>query len=88
MEYEIKDISLKDIGKEKIVWIKDFMPVLSSIEKQFIKEQPLKGIKISMALHLEAKTAYLAVVMNNLGAAVRVTGSNPLSTQDEITGTS
>ena len=85
MEYEIKDISLKDIGKEKIVWIKDFMPVLSSIEKQFIKEQPLKGIKISMALHLEAKTAYLAVVMNNLGAAVRVTGSNPLSTQNEIT---
>jgi len=85
MEYEIKDLSLKDIGREKIEWIKDFMPVLSSIEKELIGEQPLKGIKVTMALHLEAKTAYLAVVMHNLGAQVRVTGSNPLSTQDEIT---
>jgi len=55
------------------------------IEKDFIKSQPLKGIKISMALHLEAKTAFLAVVLKNLGADIRVTGSNPLSTQDEIT---
>ncbi|MFA5340533.1 MAG: adenosylhomocysteinase [Clostridia bacterium] len=85
MEYEIKDPSLKDIGREKIEWIKDFMPVLSSFEKNYKNEQPLKGIKVSMALHLEAKTAYLAIVMNNLGAQVRVTGSNPLSTQDEIT---
>lgn len=85
MEYDIKDLSLKEIGREKIEWIKDFMPVLCMIEKDFIESQPLKGIKISMALHLEAKTAFLAVVLKNLGADIRVTGSNPLSTQDEIT---
>ena len=85
MEFDILDLSLKEIGREKIEWIKDFMPVLCMIEKDFIKSQPLKGIKISMALHLEAKTAFLAVVLKNLGADIRVTGSNPLSTQDEIT---
>ena len=84
MEYDIKDLSLKNIGREKIEWVKDFMPVLSSIEKKYIDKQPLKGIRVSMALHLEAKTAYLAIVMKNLGAEVRVSGSNPLSTQDEI----
>lgn len=85
MEYDIKDLSLKDIGREKIEWVKDFMPVLSLLKKDLIKRQPFKGIKISMALHLEAKTAYLAIVLKNLGADLRVTGSNPLSTQDEIT---
>jgi hypothetical protein len=84
MEYDIKDLSLKNIGREKIEWVKDFMPVLSSIEKKYIDKQPLKGIRVSMALHLEAKTAYLAIVMKNLGAEVRVSGSNPLSTQDQI----
>ena len=72
MEYDIKDLSLKNIGREKIEWVKDFMPVLSSIEKKYIDKQPLKGIRVSMALHLEAKTAYLAIVMKNLGAEVRV----------------
>ncbi len=84
MDYEIKDISLKEIGKQKIEWVKNFMPVLSMLEKKYMKDQPFKGIKVAMALHLEAKTAYLAKVIKNLGADIRVTGSNPLSTQDEI----
>ncbi|MFA7672496.1 MAG: adenosylhomocysteinase [Clostridia bacterium] len=84
MEYDIKDLSLKDKGREKIEWVKDFMPVLSSIEKKYIDAKPLKGVKVSLSLHLEAKTAYLAVIMQNLGAQIRVCGSNPLSTQDDV----
>ena len=80
----IKDASLWQSGKDKIDWVRSYMPLLSSIEEQFIKDQPFKGMKISMSIHLEAKTANLAKVLRAGGAEVRVTGCNPLSTQDDV----
>ena len=80
----IKDINLAESGHRKIEWVKNYMPVLSSLEQRFIKEKPFKGKKITMSIHLEAKTAYLAKVLKSAGAEVAVTGSNPLSTQDDV----
>ena len=85
MEYLIKDISLAEEGARKIAWVKSRMPILSALEEEFSKEKPFKGLKITVSVHLEAKTAYLAKVFHAGGAHVRVTGSNPLSTQDAIT---
>ena len=81
---EIKDISLAPSGHAKINWVKDYMPTLAAIEKDFIATKPFAGMKISMSIHLEAKTAYLATVLKNGGADVYATGCNPLSTQDDV----
>jgi len=80
----IRDKSLAAAGIDKINWVKDFMPVLSRLEKKFSAEKPLKGLKVAIAVHVEAKTAYLALVLREAGAEVTVTGCNPLSTKDEI----
>jgi adenosylhomocysteinase len=85
MEYLIRDISLAEEGSQKISWVKSRMPILSALEEEFKKDKPFKGLKITVSVHLEAKTAYLAKVLHAGGARVRVTGSNPLSTQDAIT---
>ncbi len=81
---EIKDISLARSGHDKINWVKSYMPVLNKIKADFEKNKPFEGMKISMSIHLEAKTAYLAKVLKSGGAEVFVTGCNPLSTQDDI----
>jgi len=81
---EIRDINLWESGKRKIDWVKRNMPVLSSIEQEFIEEKPFKGIKIALSVHLEAKTAYLCMVFASGGAEMYVTGSNTLSTQDDV----
>ena len=81
---DIKYPEMYPLGIKKIEWVKRFMPVLSELSKRDKDEQPLKGFKVSMCIHLEAKTAYLALLLKELGADVRVTGSNPLSTKDEI----
>jgi len=80
----IKDASLAPAGIKKIEWVKSFMPVLNQIKEQFEKDQPFKGMRIAICLHLEAKTAYLAQVLAAGGAEVAITGSNTLSTKDEI----
>lgn len=80
----ITDISLAPEGHLKIDWASSHMPVLNEVRAQFEKEQPFKGLKVSISLHLEAKTAYLAKVVQAGGAEVTITGSNPLSTQDDI----
>ncbi|MCU6709487.1 adenosylhomocysteinase [Paenibacillus sp. J5C_2022] len=71
-------------GHLKIEWVRAHMPVLNKIREQFEKEQPFKGLKVTISLHLEAKTAYLAKVVQAGGAEVTITGSNPLSTQDDV----
>lgn len=81
---EIRYPEMYPLGIKKIEWVKRFMPVLSELSKRYRDEKPLKGFKVSMCIHLEAKTAYLALLLKELGADVRVTGSNPLSTKDEI----
>ncbi|MEX2462453.1 MAG: adenosylhomocysteinase [Paenibacillaceae bacterium] len=80
----IKDIALAAEGHLKIDWVNAHMPVLNRIKAQFEQEQPFKGLKVAISLHLEAKTAYLAKVVKAGGAEVTITGSNPLSTQDDV----
>ena len=80
----IRDKSLAKAGLAKIDWVKDFMPVLNRLEEKLKEEQPLKGLKVAVCVHLEAKTAYLGQVLRSAGAEITVTGSNPLSTKDEI----
>jgi len=80
----IRDPSLAAAGIKKIEWVKEFMPVLKQIEERFIVEQPFAGMRAVVSVHLEAKTAYLALVMRAGGAQIAVTGSNTLSTKDDI----
>lgn len=80
----IRDPSLAPEGKLKIDWVQAHMPVLNRIREQFAKDLPFKGLKVAISLHLEAKTAYLAKVVQAGGAEVAITGSNPLSTQDDV----
>ena len=83
-DYEIKDKSLAPQGSKRIEWVKKHMPILSSYDNMYSAEKPLKGKRIAVSVHLEAKTAYLALVLRNLGAECAVTGCNPLSTQDAV----
>ncbi len=80
----IRDPSLAEAGMKKIEWVRSHMPALSQIEKQFEKEQPFKGLRIAVSVHLEAKTANLGLVLKKGGAEVFLTGCNPLSTQDDV----
>lgn len=80
----VKDMSLAEQGRRKIQWVRDFMPALSGIEARFQREQPFAGLRIAVSVHLEAKTANLGCVLAKGGAQVRLTGSNPLSTQDDV----
>lgn len=82
--YEIKDIKLAPSGHQKIEWVRNNMPLLRGLEEEFSVEKPFDGIKISLSVHLEAKTAYLCKVLAAGGADMSVTGSNVLSTQDDI----
>lgn len=80
----IRDIALAPQGHDKIEWVKNFMPVLGSLNEAFSKTKPFAGKRMVITMHLEAKTAYLGLVFRNAGAEVTVTGSNPLSTQDDV----
>ncbi|MBQ9616035.1 MAG: adenosylhomocysteinase [Selenomonadaceae bacterium] len=84
MESMIRDIKLAPSGHDKIEWVKNFMPVLSAIDAEFSKSKPFAGKKMVLTIHLEAKTAYMAEVFMHAGAEVALTGSNPLSTQDDV----
>ena len=81
---QIKDITLAKSGKDKIEWVRSYMPILNSIRAEFERTKPFLGKRITMSIHLEAKTAYLATVLRAGGAEVFVTGCNPLSTQDDV----
>lgn len=81
---DIKDISLAPSGERKIDWVARNMPVLSGIARDFAAEKPLSGLRVTLSIHLEAKTAYLCRVLEQGGAEMHVTGSNPLSTQDDV----
>jgi adenosylhomocysteinase len=81
---DVKDIALAERGKRKIEWANQQMPVLQSVRKRFIKEQPLKGLRLSACLHVTSETANLAITLRDGGADVVLCASNPLSTQDEV----
>ena len=84
MASHIRDINLWEAGELKLSWVRSHMPLLDGIEKDFRKEQPFKGLKVALSVHLEAKTAHLCEVLAAGGADMYITGSNPLSTQDDI----
>jgi len=81
---DVKDITLADAGKRKIEWAQAQMPVLQQIRKRFIKEQPLKGLRVSACLHVTSETANLMIALRDGGADIVLCASNPLSTQDEV----
>ena len=81
---EIKDIKLAKSGRQKIEWVKKYMPVLSMLEGENKDKKPLAGLNITVCIHLEAKTAYLCKVLAAGGAKMSITGSNVLSTQDDV----
>lgn len=83
-DYVVKDINLAPSGHQKIEWVKNNMPLLAALEEEFKETQPFKGIKISLSIHMEAKTAYLCKVLAAGGAQLSATGSNVLSTQDDV----
>lgn len=80
----IKDIDLAPSGELKIKWVERNMPVLRGIGEDFRRTKPFAGLRVALSVHLEAKTAYLCRVMEMGGAEMYVTGSNPLSTQDDV----
>ena len=84
MEYDIKDIGLAKEGKLRIEWAKESMPVLARIKTRFMKEKPLKGIRLAACLHVTTETAALMQTLKAGGAKVRLCASNPLSTQDDV----
>lgn len=84
MRSSIRDINMAESGKQKIEWVRKNMPILRSLEEEFSQTKPFYGVRVSVSVHLEAKTAYMAKVFAAGGAEVSVTGSNPLSTQDDI----
>ena len=84
MESTIRDLALSPQGQRKIDWVNTHMPVLNSLRQEFERDQPFAGKRVVICLHLEAKTAYLAKVIQAGGAEVTVVASNPLSTQDDV----
>ncbi len=84
MKSEIRDINLAESGERKIEWVKRNCDLLRTLEEEFTKTKPFAGKKVALSVHLEAKTAYLCKVLKAGGAEMYVTGSNPLSTQDDV----
>lgn len=81
---DVKDLALADVGKRRIEWAFQSMPVLQNIRKQFIKTQPLTGVRVSACLHVTTETANLLIAMRDGGASPSLCASNPLSTQDDV----
>lgn len=84
MNSMIKDIALAPTGHQKIAWVKEHMPLLNILNERYAEKKIFDGLNMVVTIHLEAKTAYLAQTLKNCGSNVVVTGSNPLSTQDDV----
>ncbi len=82
--HDVKDLALADLGKRRIEWANQSMPVLQSIRKQFIKTQPLAGLRVAACLHVTTETANLMITLRDGGANIVLCASNPLSTQDDV----
>ena len=84
MEYDVKDLSLAEMGGNRVEWAAHGMPVLNAIKETFARERPLKGIRIAACLHVTTETAVLMQALKAGGATVHLCASNPLSTQDDV----
>jgi len=87
IRYDVRDLSLAEAGKRRVEWAFQSMPVLQSIRKQFIKSQPLNGVRIAACLHVTTETANLMITLRDGGASAVLCASNPLSTQDDVAAT-
>jgi adenosylhomocysteinase len=81
---EIRNEGLWESGELKIDWVRHHMPLLEGLERDFKRTKPFSGLRIALSVHLEAKTAHLCEVLAEGGAEMYITGSNPLSTQDDV----
>ena len=81
---EIRDPGQWESGELKINWVRHHMPLLGGLDKEFLDTKPFAGLKVALSVHLEAKTARLCEVLSHGGAEMFITGSNPLSTQDDV----
>lgn len=84
MEFDIKDINLAEKGQLRVEWAAQSMPVLQLIQKQFVEEKPLQGLRVGACLHVTTETAVLMQTLQAGGAQVALCASNPLSTQDDV----
>ncbi|HMO56021.1 MAG TPA: adenosylhomocysteinase [Roseiflexaceae bacterium] len=82
--YDVKDLSLADQGRNRIDWAEKEMPVLRLLRERFAKERPLQGLRVAACLHVTAETANLMRTLAAGGADVVLAASNPLSTQDDV----
>src|SRR5215469_14864301 len=82
--FDVKDTKLAELGRRRIAWSAQSMPVLAAIGKQFEKNKPLKGVRVGACLHVTTETANLMVALQAGGAEVALCASNPLSTQDDV----
>lgn len=84
ISHDVKNLALADQGRKRIEWANQSMPVLESIRKEFLKTQPLKGIRVAACLHVTTETANLMITLRDGGAEIALCASNPLSTQDDV----
>jgi adenosylhomocysteinase len=84
MDFDVRDLKMAPQGRLKIEWAGRFMPVVASIKKRFTREKPFRGLRISACLHVTSETGNLMEALKLGGADVRLTASNPLSTQDDV----
>jgi adenosylhomocysteinase len=84
MQYDIKDINLAELGKQRIEWAGREMPVLKQIQERFAEEKPLEGVRLVSCNHVTTETAHLCIALKNAGADSMLIASNPLSTQDDV----
>ncbi|MFH1096159.1 MAG: adenosylhomocysteinase [Candidatus Desantisbacteria bacterium] len=84
MDFDVKDLSLAEKGRLRIEWAGREMPVLKLIKERFLKEKPLKGMRLAACLHVTSETANLMDTLAAGGAEVMICASNPLSTQDDV----
>jgi adenosylhomocysteinase len=84
MQYDIKDINLAELGKQRIEWAGREMPVLKQIQERFSQEKPLEGVRLVSCNHVTTETAHLCIALKNAGADSMLIASNPLSTQDDV----
>ena len=84
MQYDIKDINLAELGKQRIEWAGREMPVLRQIQERFAEEKPLEGVRLVSCNHVTTETAHLCIALKNAGADSMLIASNPLSTQDDV----
>ena len=83
-KHDVRDLALADTGRKRIDWALSEMPVVGTLHERFLRDKPLKGLRISACLHITAETANLARALVAGGADLVLCASNPLSTQDDV----